>query len=148
MSLPIIEDPFKHLAIDIVGALEKTQAENCYILVVCDYTKIYFAIRYQAVVVHDVHTQQWPRNNSPCYCHGDTLSLSDCWFKDVEYRSCGKGHLARACHIKSKLQQLQAEATDREVTDVPLVAGRWLRPPRQFCSFGYFPLLCTVVQMA
>ena len=41
VNLPIIEEPFKRIAMDIVGPLERTHAGNRYILVVCDYATRY-----------------------------------------------------------------------------------------------------------
>nr|XP_054594838.1 uncharacterized protein LOC129162695 [Nothobranchius furzeri] len=39
--LPIIDVPFKRIGMDIVGPLERTQAGNCFILVICDYSTRY-----------------------------------------------------------------------------------------------------------
>uniref|UniRef100_A0A1X7U211 RNA-directed DNA polymerase n=1 Tax=Amphimedon queenslandica TaxID=400682 RepID=A0A1X7U211_AMPQE len=41
VNLPIIETPFKRIAMDIVGPLEKSNKGNKYILVVCDYATRY-----------------------------------------------------------------------------------------------------------
>lgn len=41
ISMPIIDTPFSHIAMDIVGPLERSKAGHRYILVVCDYAKKY-----------------------------------------------------------------------------------------------------------
>ena len=41
VNLPIIEEPFKSIAMDIVGPFERMHAGNRYILVVCDYATRY-----------------------------------------------------------------------------------------------------------
>ena len=41
MPLPIIEEPFQRIAMDIVGPLQRTTAGNKYILVICDYATRY-----------------------------------------------------------------------------------------------------------
>ena len=40
-SMPIIEEPFKRIAMDIVGPLERSRSGNKYILVICDYATRY-----------------------------------------------------------------------------------------------------------
>lgn len=37
MPLPVTENPFQHLGMDIVGPLERSKAGNKYMLVICDH---------------------------------------------------------------------------------------------------------------
>ena len=39
--MPIIKEPFKRLAMDIVGPLPRSQSGNRFILVICDYATRY-----------------------------------------------------------------------------------------------------------
>ena len=39
--LPIISEPFKKIAMDIVGPLPRSRSGNCYVLVICDYATRY-----------------------------------------------------------------------------------------------------------
>ncbi len=39
--MPIIEDPFARIAMDIVGPLERSKSVNKYVLVICDYATRY-----------------------------------------------------------------------------------------------------------
>ena len=41
VPLPVVEEPFTHIAMDVVGSLPKTGQGHCYILVVCDYATRY-----------------------------------------------------------------------------------------------------------
>ena len=41
IPMPIIEEPFRQIAIDVVGPLPKTRKGNQYILAVCDYAARY-----------------------------------------------------------------------------------------------------------
>ena len=41
ISLPIIDIPFKRIAMDIVGPLPRSKAGNRYVLVICDYATRY-----------------------------------------------------------------------------------------------------------
>ena len=45
IPLPVMEEPFQRIAMDIVGPLPRSQSGNQYVLVVCDY-----ATRYPEVV--------------------------------------------------------------------------------------------------
>ena len=48
MPLPVIDEPFECIAMDIVGPLPRSNSGNKYVLVVCDY-----ATRYpEAVPLH------------------------------------------------------------------------------------------------
>ena len=41
MPLPIIEEPFGRIAMDIVGALPRSWSGHKYVLVVCDYVTMF-----------------------------------------------------------------------------------------------------------
>ncbi len=41
IPLPIVDEPFRRIAMDIVGPLERSTAGNRYILVICDYATRY-----------------------------------------------------------------------------------------------------------
>ena len=41
IPLPVVEEPFQRIAMDIVGPLPRSQSGNRYVLVVCDYANRY-----------------------------------------------------------------------------------------------------------
>ncbi len=41
ISLPVVEQPFERIAMDIVGPLERSKSGNKYVLVICDYSTRY-----------------------------------------------------------------------------------------------------------
>lgn len=41
IPLPVIEEPFSRIAMDIVGPLPRSRSGNRYILVICDYATHY-----------------------------------------------------------------------------------------------------------
>ena len=41
MPLPVIDEPFEYIAMDIVGPLPRSNSGNKYVLVVCDYATRY-----------------------------------------------------------------------------------------------------------
>ena len=41
IPLPVIEEPFQHIAMDLVGPLPRSHSGNKYILVICDYATRY-----------------------------------------------------------------------------------------------------------
>ena len=66
--------------------------------------------------VHAIGTQPPPKKNSPYYCCNGKHLPHECRFKDTntECHSCGKkGHLARACRSKPKLQQPSGSNSQR-----------------------------------
>ena len=41
VSVPVVDKPFKRVAIDIMGPLDRSRSGNRYILVLCDYATQY-----------------------------------------------------------------------------------------------------------
>ena len=41
IPLPIIEEPFQRITMDIVGSLPRSRSDNKFILVICDYATRY-----------------------------------------------------------------------------------------------------------
>lgn len=55
MSMPIIDIPFFHIAIDIVGPLERSSVDHKYILVICDYaTRYHEAFPLKKIKAHQI----------------------------------------------------------------------------------------------
>ena len=53
VSLPIIEEPFQRIAMDIVDPLPKSRSGKRYVLVICDY-----ATRYpEAIALHSIDAE-------------------------------------------------------------------------------------------
>ena len=52
--MPLVEKPFQHLAIDIVGPLLRSRAGNKYILTICDYGTRYL----EAVPLPSIEAEQ------------------------------------------------------------------------------------------
>ena len=64
--------------------------------------------------VHTIRTQQLPKKNSLCYSCSGKHSPHECRFNDAKCHSCGKkGHSARVCRSKPKLQQLSRSNSQR-----------------------------------
>ena len=62
MPLPVIEEPFSRIAMDVIGPLPRSNSNNEYILVICDY-----ATRYpEAIPMRSVDAKELQRNLLVC----------------------------------------------------------------------------------